>query len=918
MKYPIKLKVNGRSARRSVEAHETLLDFLRERMGLTGTKAGCGQGDCGACTVLMDGKPVNSCLILASEAAGKEITTIEGLSRNGALHPLQQALVDHNGVQCGFCTPGMILTAYALLAENPDPDEEEIRRYMAGNLCRCTGYTKIVEAIRSVAAHRGKEASLPSVGGKKRQEAPEKTTGHALFTGDMKRPGMLVGKFLRSSVPHARIKNIDTSAALSLPGVGAVITAADFPDRRIGFIVHDEYAMARDKVRYIGEPLAAVAAADEETADRALDLIRVEMEELPAVFTISESLGPHAPVIHEEYKEYTSEFPLTPGENTCLEGKIRKGDIEKGFAESDVVFEDNYTMPVVHQTPMEPKTVLAELDHNGRLHVWSGTARPFAVQAGIAEILGVPMSHVRVTGTRMGGHFGSKGEMTFEPIAAMLALKAKKPVRVEMTRQEEFISGNPRHAMEITIKTGVKKDGTIVARQAKVKSDTGAYAYFGPLATTTAMNLVSGPYRIPNIFVEGLCVYTNKLSCGPCRGPGAPQALFAGEVQLDRIARELGINPVDLRRKNALKTNDSTAAGQVLTEGGYDEALSALKGYLEAHPVSVPGEDEKTAFGIGVAGGFWGMGGAGSSATVRVNEDGTAVLIMGAVETGAGSDTAMSLLVADGLGISPAKVKVVSGDTDTCPFDFGAIGSRTTQAMGSAVHIAVEGVKNQLLTFAENHLKVPRQKLDFRDGKIFVKERPEQALAIAKAAHLLTVSKGGPVVATGTNTNPSPPFDADSVEGILRPNRPFYAFGAQAVLVRVDKATGNVDVLKVIAAHNVGKAVFMAGIEGQIEGGVAMGLGYALSEEAIFSRGRLVNDSLVDYRVPTMADVPEIVPIIVEKEGAKSPEDIRGVGEPATIPTAAAVANAVYDAIGVRVNDLPITPEKVFRALHDK
>jgi CO/xanthine dehydrogenase Mo-binding subunit/aerobic-type carbon monoxide dehydrogenase small subunit (CoxS/CutS family) len=918
MRHPIKLKVNGRSVRRTVEAQETLLDFLRERMSLTGTKEGCGQGDCGACTVLIDGKPANACLVLASEAAGKEITTIEGLSMDGVLHPLQQAFVDSNAVQCGFCTPGMILTAHALLNENPDPSPEEIRRYMAGNLCRCTGYAKIVEAVQSAAARSGRMKGSPKAGEKKRQEAPEKTTGNALFTGDMKRPGMLIGKFLRSSIPHARIRSIDTSAALSLPGVVTVITAADFPDKRIGFIVHDEYIMAKDKVRHIGETLAAVAAVDEETAERALGLISVDMEELPPVFTISESIKADAPLIHENYREYTSEFPLTPKGNACLDGWIRKGDVEKGFAESDEIFEDRYTMPVVHQTPMEPKAVLAEMDHNGRLHVWTGTARPFAVQSGIAEILDIPMSHIRVTGTRMGGHFGSKGEMTFEPIVAMLALKAKKPVKVEMTRQEEFISGNPRHAMEISIKTGVKRDGTLLARQARISSDTGAYAYFGPLATTTAMNLVSGPYNIPNVFVEGLCVYTNKLSCGPCRGPGAPQALLAGEAQLDRIARKLGIDPIELRRKNALKANDSTAAGQVLTEGGYDEALLVLKEYLEAHRGLVPQGDEKKAFGIGLAGGFWGMGGAGSSATVRVNEDGTVVLLMGAVETGAGSDTAMSLLVAEALGISPERVKVVSGDTDTCPFDFGAIGSRTTQAMGSAVHIAVEGVKRQLLAFAENHLKTPKENLAFAEGRIYVKGRSEQGLAMAKAAHLLTVSKGGPVVATGTNTNPSPPFDPDGVEGIVRPNRPFYAFGAQAALVQVDRTTGKIDVLKVIAAHNVGKAVFKAGVEGQIQGGVAMGLGYALSEEAIFSEGRLVNDSFVDYRVPTMMDVPEIVSIIVEKEDAKSPEDIRGIGEPATIPTAAAVVNAVYDAIGVRINDLPLTPEKVYRAMHGK
>lgn len=901
-----------------MDGQETLLDFLRERMGLTGTKRGCDQGDCGACTVLVDGKPVNSCLILVPEMAGKDITTIEGLSLDGELHPLQQAFVDFNAVQCGFCTPGMVLTAYALLNEHPNPTSAEIRRYMEGNLCRCTGYGKIVEAIQATIGPSDKEKGLPAAPDVKRLEASEKTTGHAIFTGDIKRPGMLVGKLLRSSVSHARIKSINTDKAISLPGVAVVITANDFPDRRTGLAIHDEYPMARDKIRYIGEAVAAVAAVDEETAERALELIQVEVEELPAVFTISESMDANAPIIHERYEEYTSVVPLIRKGNVCLHGKIGKGDTRKGFAESDEIFEDRYTMPVVHQAAIEPKTVLAEVDHIGRLHIWSGTARPFALQAGIADILGIPMSRIQVTGTKIGGHFGSKGEMTFEPIVAMLALKAKKPVKVEMTRQEEFISGNPRHAMEIFIKTGVKKDGTLLAREAKLRVDTGAYSYFGPLTTSTAMNLVCGPYNIPNISVEGLCVYTNKISCGPCRGPGAPQALFAGEAQLDRIARKLDIDPIDLRRKNGLKAGDSLATGQVLTEGGYEEALSALKEYLDGHPDPLPQGDERKAFGIGLAGGFWGMGGGGSSATVRVNEDGTVILIMGAVETGAGSDTAMALLVAEGLGISLEWIKVVSGDTDTCPFDFGAIGSRTTQAMGVAVHLAVEGVKEQLLGFAENQLKTPKEALVFGGGRIYSKEQPGLALPIATAAHLLTIVNGGPVVATGTNTTPSPPFNPDCVEGVVWPSRAFYTFGAQAALVRVDKTTGEVDVLKVIAAHNVGKAVFRAGIEGQIQGGVAMGLGYALSEKVIFSEGRPVNDSFVDYLLPTMVDVPEIVAIVVEKEGAKSPEDIRGVGEPATIPTAPAVVNAVYDAIGVRINDLPLTPEKVYRAMRNK
>jgi putative selenate reductase molybdopterin-binding subunit len=918
MKQPIEMRINGQKLQMSVDGNQTLLEFLREQMNLTGTKRGCDHGDCGACTVLIDGQPTNSCLVLVSEVEGRDITTIEGLSQDGKLHPLQQAFVDYNAVQCGFCTPGMILTAVALLNENPNPTPEEIRQYLQGNLCRCTGYSKIVQAIQAAArhySHKGEgQIATTEV---RRLEAPEKTTGNAIFTGDMKRQGMLTGKILRSQIPHARIKRIRTDKALSVPGVAAVITAQDFPDIRIGFLIQDEVVLARDKIRYIGEPVAAVAAIDAQTAQRALDLIELEVEELPAVFTFADSIDANAPLIHEKFKEYTSKMVLNREGNICLHTKIKKGDVKKGFAESDEIFEDTYTMPVVHQAPLEPRAVLAEMDHNGRLHVWCSTSRPFNIRSGLAEILDLSMSDIRVTGTRIGGGFGGKGEISIEPIVAMLALRAKRPVKVEMTRKEDFLSATPRHAMEISIKTGVKKDGTLLARQAQIKVDTGAYAYFGPHATSNAVALITGPYNIPNLSIEGICVYTNKISCGPCRGPGAPQAHFAAETQMDRIARKLSIDPIELRMKNALKANGLTATGQVLTEGGYQEALTQLEKYMEEHLTVLPVTEGK-AFGIGVAGGFWGIPGFGSSATVRLNEDGTVILSMGSVEIGTGSDTAMALLVAEELGIPLERIRVVSGDTDNCPFDFGAIGSRTTQAMGVAVHQAIDGVKKQLLAFAEHHLNAPRELLAFGGSKIYVSERPEVAIPIAKAAHLLAVVNGGPVVATGTNTTPNPPFNPEFVESHTMPSKPFFAFGAQAVSVQVDKATGKVDVLKVVASHNVGKAVFRAGIEGQIHGGVAMGLGYALSEEVIFSNGKPLNDSFLDYRLPTMVDVPEIVAVIVEKENGRSPEDIRGVGEPTTIPTAAAVANAVYDAVGVRVNHLPLTPEKVYWALKSK
>jgi len=746
----------------------------------------------------------------------------------------------------------------------------------------------------------------------KRLDASEKVTGSAVFPGDLNRPGLLTGKILHSKVSHGRIKKIATEKALRLPGVAAVITGLDFPDKRTGMMIQDERAMTRDKVRYFGEPIAAVAAVDEQTADQALDLIEAEIEELPGIFDFDQSTRPEALLIHEEADAYTTARPLKRYGNVCLHTKIERGDVRKGFEQSDVVFEDTFTMPVVHQAPMEPRAIVAELDHSGKLRLWCSTACPFGVLEGVAHALGLPMSDIRVTALRVGGHFGGKGETTIEPIAALLAVKAKGAVKLEMSRKDDFLSATPRHSMEITVKTGARKDGTLMARQALIKVDTGAYAYFGPSATSNATMLIAGPYRIPNLLLEGICAYTNKISCGPCRGPGAPQTHFAGETQLDRIARELNMDPVELRLKNALTENDTTATGQVLGYVGYRDALLGLQKAMKSC-IDVPkGENNGKAVGIGMAGGLWGMPGLGSSATVKLNGDGTAVLATGAVEIGAGSNTAMALLVSEGLGIALERIKVVSGDTDTCPFDFGAIGSRTTQAMGVAVFRAIEGVRNQLLDFAENQLEAPREILALENGRIYVKEKPDLAIPIAAAVHQMTVVRGGPVIATGGNTTPSPPFDPKCVESPVAPSRPFYCFGAQAAVVEVDKITGKVNVLKVIAAHNVGKAVFPAGVEGQIQGGVAMGLGYALSEEVVFSDGKPLNDSFLDYRLPTMQDVPEIIPVIVERENAVLPDDIRGIGEPPAIPTAAAVANAVYDAVRIRMNRLPMTPERVF------
>jgi CO/xanthine dehydrogenase Mo-binding subunit len=750
-----------------------------------------------------------------------------------------------------------------------------------------------------------------------RLEGNEKVAGKAIFAGDMQVEGTLVGKILRSKVAHARIKKIITDKAAELPGVFAVITGKDFPDVYGGRTVRDEQAMVKNKIHYIGEAIAAVAAIDEDTAERALALIELELEELPGVFSAEAGLAEDAPLIHENWKDHWTIVPLSRRDNMDAQVTAKKGDIELGFAASDLIIEDTFNLPLIHHAPMEPKASVAYFDRNGKLTVWTGTQSAFSVRRGIARYLQLPLSMVRVVGVRVGGAFGAKTTATIETVAAMLAIKTRRHVKIEMSRQDDFYAANPRNSMKIWVKTGVKKDGHLVARQARILVDSGAYDIFGVNTTSQVVTLITGPYKFEHLDIEGTCVYTTKISCGACRGPGGPEAHFAAETQMDRIARELGIDAFELRRINALEAGDDTAPGQILTDFGYTNVINQLEKAVQEHLVTIPLTPGK-ARGIGIAGCFWGMSGIGSGATINLNEDGTVTLYIGAVEIGNGVITAMALLVAEELGIPVKNVTVISGDTDAGPYEGGAVGSRTTQDLGTPVVKAVRAVKQQVMSFAGNQLGVAVEELELGDSKIFVKNDPSRMLNLEQVANSrINAPGGGPIIVSVSSTPSKPDYDKLRVSSHSRASKPFFVFGAQAAAVDVDLVTGKVSVCKVIAVHDVGIAVFPQGVEGQIQGGVAMGLGYALSEEAIFDQGRMLNANFLDYRVPTMLDVPEIIPIVVEKPNARVPEDIRGIGEPPTIPTAPAVANAIFDAVGVRINTLPMIPERVFQAIHN-
>lgn len=750
-----------------------------------------------------------------------------------------------------------------------------------------------------------------------RLEGNEKVSGKAIFAGDMQAEGTLVGKFLRSQVSHARIKNIRTERAAQLPGVLAVVTGKDFPDVYGGRVVRDEQAMARNKIRYLGEAVAAVAAVDEETAERALGLMELELEELPGVFSAEAGLAGNAPLVHENWQDHWTSTPLTRYGNVDALVTTKKGDIEAGFAASDLIIEDEFHLPLIHHAPMEPKAVVAYYDPNGKLTVWTGTQSAFSVRRGIARYLQLPLARVRVVGVRIGGGFGAKTTATIETTAALLAMMTGRHVKMEMSRLDDFYAANPRNSMKIRLKTGVKKDGRLVARQARILVDSGAYDIFGVNTTSQVVTLITGPYKFEHLDIEGTCVYTTKIPCGACRGPGGPEAHFAAESQMDRIARELGIDPFELRRINALEVGDDTSPGQILTDYGFTNVLNRLEEAVEKHLKTIPLTPGK-ARGIGIAGCFWGMSGIGSGATIHLNEDGSVTLLIGAVEIGTGVATAMALLVAGELGIPLKNITVISGDTEAGPYEGGAVGSRTTQDLGVPVVKAAREAKQLLLSFAGRQLGVPAEELELGDSKIFVKNDPSRMLKLEQVVNSrINASGGGPIVVSAGSTPFKSEYDKKRVKSHSRASKPFYVFGAQAAAVDVDPVTGKVSVCKVIAAHDVGKAVYPQGVEGQIQGGVAMGLGYALSEEAIFDQGRMLNASFLDYRLPTMLDVPEIIPVIIEKPNARVPEDIRGIGEPPAIPTAPAVANAVYDAVGVRINKLPLTPERVFRAVQD-
>ena len=710
-----------------------------------------------------------------------------------------------------------------------------------------------------------------------RLEGREKVMGRATYTDDMSVPGMLYGAVLGSPYPHARILSIDTTEAAGLAGVRAVITAADIPDERIGSAIKDEPILARGKVRCIGEPVAAVAAIDLATARLATRLIAVEYEEIEAVFDLDEAMQDGAPVIHEERASYESMFDAPEGHPNILSySRYQEGEPEDAWAQCDVIVEDVYTTAAQEHMYLEPCSTLVDIDTDGRVIMWSSTQSVFRTQQMTAAALGLPMSKVRVIAPRIGGGFGGKVGLTNQPLNAALALAARAAVKMTMSREDDMMTVKNRHSSKVYMRTGARSDGTLVARDARIYLDTGAYSDEGPEVGSVAANFARGPYRIPHVNAQAWTVYTNRVKSGAFRGFGNPQVTFAGEQQIDMLATELGLDPLDLRTKNGLQAGDTWLGGQTVETSAFTECMDAARtasNWQERRQKNETSAGKRRGIGAAAVGHLSAMLSAG--ARVSLNEDGTITVNTGAVDIGEGADTVMAQIAAGALGLTLDQVRYGNPDTDHSPYNFQTSASRVTFTVGQAVAQAAGQVKQQIFHQVAEMLECAEEDLELRPGGVAgIKGVADAQLPFAAAAGRSLFATDGPIVGDYNWRFPSESFDPKRtlLKGLTLDGAGVFTFGVQIVEVEVDEATGHVELLQAWCAHDVGRALNPASVEGQIHGGFVQGLGYALSEQLIWEDGRLANPSMMDYKVPGAADVPHhINPIIIEKPALSGP-----------------------------------------------
>ncbi len=976
----IGMTINGMRRSLDVAPNARLLETLRGE-GCFSVKYGCDTGECGVCAVLVDGVPRNTCVMLAAQADGAAITTVEGVGTPRQMHPIQQAMADNGSIQCGYCIPAMVLAAQALLKDTPNPTDEQIRDAISGNLCRCTGYVKPVQAIQRAAAilrgdapppvfgdhevwapgrsteHSGHNDGEQSSGGgagssssptaqddlepeaegsvstlarpkealktvgkpERKVDAVKLATGKPCFVDDIELRGMLYAALLTSPHAHARIRNIDASKARALPGVHAVLTYKDVP--RIPYTTagqswpepgpHDQYSLD-NVVRFVGDRVAVVAAETPEIAQRALALIEVDYEILPAVLDPRRAMDPDAPCIHPEPESY---HIRDASRNLAARIEAEVGNVEQGFAESDLVVEGEYIVPQVQQTPLEPHIVITYWDEDDRLIVRTSTQVPFHVRRIIAPVIGLPPRRIRVIKPRIGGGFGVKQEVLIEDLAAHLTIATGRPVRLEYSREQEFRSSRSRHPQILKMRTGVKRDGTMVANEMVVLANTGAY---GTHALTVQSNTGSKSlplYRAPNIRFVADVVYTNLPPPGAFRGYGVPQGIFALESHMDEVAKALGMDPIAFRQKNWIRQGDENPLSVALGEGkeGLVQVIQScgLPQCIERGKAAI-GWDEKRGHpgegrirrGVGVAIAMHGTAIAGldmGGASIKLNDDGSFNVLVGATDLGTGSDTVLAQIGAEVLGVPVSDIIIHSSDTDFTPFDTGAYASSTTYISGGAVKKAAEQVREQICEVAGRMLNAPPAALRLENRRVYAPDGRSVSISDV-ALRSLHVENQHQIMATASTMS----FDSPP------------PFAAQFAEVEVDTETGAVRVVKMVSAVDCGRAINPATAEGQIEGGATQALGYGVCEEMRYDeQGALLTADFTNYHIFRADEMPAMETYLIETSDPYGPYGAKAVAEIPIDGMAPAIANAVADALGVRVREAPLTPERVWRAMRE-
>jgi len=918
------ITVNGSEVRVKEEFFTwPLVRFLREELHLTGTKQGCdNEGTCGLCKVIINGKAKISCKTMMADLSGANIETIENFAVNGSPpHPLLQTVIQDGIFQCGFCAPGAILSAKALLDRNLNPTQKEIERAISGVLCRCAGLNRMDQSInRAAAILRGDEESTWTEEDTANEYMMlEKLTGKLVFTDDLRFPDMVYAKALRANVAHGLVKKIDIKKAEKMEGIIRILTSKDIPGENVfGLIIPDQPVFCDHEVRYVGDTLALVIGKSEEQVEAALKVIEVEIDPLPVIHNITEALKPDAPVLHPRLKDVYPDMP-----NVLKHFHLSKGDIKKGFAEADYVYEQSYKVPFVEHAYMETETSIGLLEEDGIVKIHVGSQGPTDDRSQIAKVLGVDEEKVQIAHMYMGGGFGGKEDISGQIHAALAATVTGKPVKVHWGRKESLLVSYKRHAADLYYKVGTTKDGRLIAAEISAYGDTGAYALSGEAVLFRMMAFACGPYEVPHVEVNTYAVHTNNNPCGAFRGYGSPQVTFAAETHFEHMIHELGLDPIETRLKNALDFGKATITGDVLTKevgAGMVECLTALK--TELSRTERPQVEANEKFGIGIACAYKNVGlGANipdqAGAVVGLEEDGKFLVRHGAADMGQGSNQVMAVITSKVLGIPLADIRVHTGDTRFDPHGGMTTASRATFISGNAVLMAAEGLKKLLWKAVADEFDAAIDDLAIRDGKFVGIKSGQEYISLIKLAGYkeqfqFESSYNAP------KTQPPPEHSESYPEVPEAPLHFAYDFGAQAAMVAVNEEKGTVRMLKIITAHDSGTPLIYKNVIGQLEGATVQGMGYALSESFDFENSIPKSLKLKDLGIPRFRDLPEIVAIPITDPHPKGPFGAKGMGELAITPAAPAIVNAIHDAVGVWMRELPVTKERLLEAIREK